>query len=94
MLLLGNAKCRLSKDARLAVRNEVGILLDVGGGKYYSLTPVATSVCLFLKDGIAFDSLVNLLTDRYTVAPEILQGDVTKFLTDLHARSLCILTEE
>jgi DNA-binding MarR family transcriptional regulator len=93
MFLPGNARCRLSDSVRLAVRGEFGILLDVKRGKFYSLTPTGTAICLCLKNEVSGRSLLSTLTHKYDVSPELLRNDIERFLSDLRSRRLCIVEE-
>jgi len=85
---------RLKKQIRLSVDDETGVILDVEKGKYYSLSPVATTICLSLKNGTSVSQLLEVLARRYAVARSQLVRDIGDFLVRLKTVGICELTSD
>jgi hypothetical protein len=64
------------------------VLLDYDRGIYYGLNPVGARVWQLLAGGEAVERILDLLTDEYDVAREVLESDLAALLRDLEEKEL------
>jgi hypothetical protein len=89
LMTQGGQRYRLAKQVRLSVNGDSGVILDVVKGKYYGLSPVATTICLHLQVGTSVSQLLDVLAVRYAVPKPQLLNDIQDFVAVLSSAGMC-----
>jgi hypothetical protein len=71
-----------------AQQENATILLDVRGGKYYTLNGVGACIWSLLSDGATVSAIIQRLADEFEVSTEQLSRDVPKFVEQLQDSKL------
>jgi hypothetical protein len=87
---------QLTIDDAVTVRGDVifkeidgeAVLLDIARGTYFGLDPIGTRVWQALVEHGCARSLVTVLLDEFDVAPETLESDVNRLLSELTTNDL------
>jgi hypothetical protein len=64
------------------------ILLDLKGGKYYSLNGVGAHIWDFMEKGAGTEEILSHLAETYGTPRETLERDLLNFVTALEAKGL------
>ncbi len=64
------------------------VLLDLQGGKYYSLNGIGAEIWTQMERGIDLDGLLAALRESYQVDEEVLKRDIHGFLGKLEKSGL------
>lgn len=59
------------------------LMMDMGGGGYFSLDDIGTAIWEHLAEPLSVQSLCEQLTAAYAVEPEVCRVDVLAFLNEL-----------
>ena len=76
-----------------AVESAVGdetVILHLKNGTYYGLDVVGTRIWSLLKEGLAPLDICQRLAKEYDIAPDVIEGDARRFLTDLAAQDIVV----
>jgi hypothetical protein len=87
---------QLSIDDLVTVNGDVmfteldgeAVLLDVGRGTYFGLDPVGTRVWRSLVEDGCARPVVRLLLEEFDVAPDALESDIIRLLSELTTNNL------
>lgn len=72
-----------------SMRDEDGaVLLDLEGGKYYSLNGIGADIWTRVEGGADLETLLIDLQESYQVEREVLARDLQHFLESLESRGL------
>lgn len=74
-----------------AVESQVGdevVLLHLTNGVYFGIDAIGTLIWQGLKDGTKPGDILSSLLLEFDVAPQVLEADMRKFLSDLLANDL------
>lgn len=72
-----------------SMRDEDGaVLLDLKGGKYFSLNGIGAEIWKQVEHGADLETLTSALLESYQVEPEVLARDLQSFLTTLEDNGL------
>ncbi|WP_326881861.1 PqqD family protein [Aliidongia sp.] len=70
-----------------------GVVLDINGGKYYSLSRTASFLwACFLKDG-SVEEAIDRLVDTFDIDRATAENDVRELVEDLLAKKLLVARE-
>ncbi|KAA6187400.1 PqqD family protein [Thiohalocapsa marina] len=64
------------------------VMMDLEGGKYFSLDPIGAEIWARLAEPMRIGDLCEQLTSKYAVAPDICRHDVLKLLNKMAAEGL------
>lgn len=64
------------------------VLLDLGGGTYFGLNEVGSTIWSALELGATLEELVAKVVATYDVSPEVARADVVNLLDELCAQGL------
>lgn len=78
----------ISKDAVFRDLDGEAVILDMGSGKYFGLNSVGARIWQLLEQHGALRSVHDDLCREYDAAPEVLQRDLLKLLTELEQAGL------
>ena len=73
------------------VESQVGdevVLLHLTNGVYFGIDAIGAIIWKRLKDETSASDIYNSLITEFDVAPEVLESDMRKFLSDLIAHDL------
>ena len=68
------------------------VLLDLGGGTYFGLNEVGSTIWSAVEGGATLDELVATVVSTYDVSPELVRRDVATLIDELRARGLVLAT--
>ena len=64
------------------------VLLNVTTGMYFGLDAIGTRIWALVVSGTSHEQIVEALLAGYDVPRDVLESDVTEFLSDLNAHGL------
>jgi hypothetical protein len=64
------------------------VLLDLGGGNYFGLNEVGTTLWSAIESGATLEELVAKVVATYDVSFEVARADVASLLDELRAQGL------
>ena len=68
------------------------VMMDMDGGKYFSLDPSGADIWARLAEPVRIDELCDQLTQKYAVTPEDCQQDVLNLLKKMLSEGLVATT--
>ncbi len=78
----------LSEDVAFREMNGESVLLDLASGTYFGLNEVGTRLWTLLGQDSSLERAAATLRNEYDVAPEKLEADVLRMLTELQGKGL------
>jgi hypothetical protein len=83
---------RPSPDVLTAERDGVAVLLDLRREVYLGLDEVGATIWRGIEDGATAQSIAERIADEYDVPTETVFSDVARFMEDLAARRLVMVS--
>ena len=81
------------KPSADAVESSVGdetVILHLKSGTYFGLDPMGTRIWSMLKEGMNPPAICARIVEEFDVAPDVVEADVRRFLSDLKANDLLV----
>jgi hypothetical protein len=83
-------KLRTSEHVVSAEQATATILLDVRGGRYYTLNEVGGRIWALLSEGASNGEIVTCLANEFDVSPAELSADMESFIEQLRHSKLVV----
>ena len=77
-----------SGDAVASAVGDETVILQLKNGAYFGLDAVGTRIWELLKEGVGPSDIVARMSTEYDVAPDVLEADVRRLLSELEANEL------
>ena len=64
------------------------VILDLAQGEYYGLNEVGSRIWTLMSEGMEVSEVLKNLVEQFDISEDVLESDLSKFLSELGSRNI------